>query len=169
MEGLGDLPGGECMSKALGVSNDGTTVVGQSVSSLGYEAFRWTAESGTQPLGDLEDETTVYSEAYAVSPDGSMVIGTAATGMGIEAFVWTEATGMVLMQDFLTNVYGINLRGWFLNDATAFSADGQSVVGHGWNPDGERQVWVAHLPEPGSLAILALTGLSLLLRHKGAR
>src|SRR5262245_36142821 len=39
---LGDLPGGLFLSRASGVSADGSIVVGESVSTSGFEAFRWT-------------------------------------------------------------------------------------------------------------------------------
>ena len=52
---LGDLPGGGFFSQAFGVSADGSTVVGgsNSQSSIGPEAFRWTAGGGMVGLGDL--------------------------------------------------------------------------------------------------------------------
>jgi probable HAF family extracellular repeat protein len=51
--GLGDLPGGDLSSFALGVSADGSVVVGAGNSAAGNEAFRWTAATGMAGLGDL--------------------------------------------------------------------------------------------------------------------
>ena len=39
--GVGDLPGGTTASRAYGVSGDGSTVVGQSHSDVGWEGFVW--------------------------------------------------------------------------------------------------------------------------------
>jgi len=51
---LGDLAGGDFASDALGVSADGSVVVGSSSSALGFsEPFRWTSEGGMVGLGDL--------------------------------------------------------------------------------------------------------------------
>jgi probable HAF family extracellular repeat protein len=50
---LGDLPGGEFHSVAIGVSADGSVIVGPSDSASGYEAFRWTSDGGMVGLGDL--------------------------------------------------------------------------------------------------------------------
>ena len=51
--GIGDLPGGDFLSSARGISADGTVVVGDSHSSSGCEAFRWTEATGIVGLGDL--------------------------------------------------------------------------------------------------------------------
>ena len=58
--GLGDLPGGSFSSHALGISADGSVVVGRGNSSSEtsdpfgtYEAFRWTEAGGMVGLGDL--------------------------------------------------------------------------------------------------------------------
>ncbi|MCA1958668.1 MAG: hypothetical protein LDL14_09095, partial [Nitrospira sp.] len=48
---LGDLPGGSFSSMALGVSADGSVVVGVSRSGSGDEAFRWTEATGHGGLG----------------------------------------------------------------------------------------------------------------------
>ncbi len=52
-QGLGDLPGGSFSSIAYGISEDGSTVVGQGRSGSGNEAFRWTSGMGMLGLGDL--------------------------------------------------------------------------------------------------------------------
>jgi probable HAF family extracellular repeat protein len=44
--GLGDLPGGANYTEAKGMSANGLVVVGDSNSSLGREAFRWTQSGG---------------------------------------------------------------------------------------------------------------------------
>lgn len=52
-QGLGDLTGGAVLSRAYGTSNDGSIVGGESNSSSGLEAFRWTPGGGMVGLGDL--------------------------------------------------------------------------------------------------------------------
>src|SRR5262249_40671602 len=48
--GLGDLPGGRVFSNAIDVSADGLVVVGDSYSSRGREAYRWTPSTGMEGL-----------------------------------------------------------------------------------------------------------------------
>src|SRR5437667_12108532 len=67
---LGDLAGGEFNSFALGVSADGHVVVGQSSSTLGFEAFRWSQPDGMHSLGAAPN-----SAAAAASADGSVIVG----------------------------------------------------------------------------------------------
>ena len=49
---LPDLPGANDFSDALGISLDGSTIVGWSNSLNGFEACRWT-NGGVEPLGDF--------------------------------------------------------------------------------------------------------------------
>ncbi len=51
-QGLGDLAGGAFNSIALGVSADGSIVVGWSSIASGNEAFHWTSGGGMVGLGD---------------------------------------------------------------------------------------------------------------------
>ena len=69
------VPGCAFGTYALGVSADGTTVIG-----LGYadyweteQAFRWTAATGTVGLGWLPGTTS--SQAMAVSGNGQVIAG----------------------------------------------------------------------------------------------
>lgn len=48
--GLGDLPGGEFLSDARGVSADGNTVVGYSLGEHGQQAFIWDEIHGMRDL-----------------------------------------------------------------------------------------------------------------------
>jgi probable HAF family extracellular repeat protein len=73
-QGLGDLPGGTFDSRAHGISADGSTVIGSSMSASGTEAFRWTLGGGMIGLGDLPGGA-FYSDAYGASADGSVVVG----------------------------------------------------------------------------------------------
>lgn len=92
---LGDLPGGDQFSLVSGVSADGTTAVGRSISAppqpngQTFEAFRWTQATGMVGLGDI-DGGAVRSEASAVSADGSLVVGSVQPE---GAARWTIATG----------------------------------------------------------------------------
>ncbi len=70
-QGLGDLPGGSFESRASAISGDGSTVVGQSRSSSGQEAFRWRLASGIVGLGDYPTGG-FSSRAWGVSANGSV-------------------------------------------------------------------------------------------------
>jgi probable HAF family extracellular repeat protein len=98
---------------ALGVSADGSTVVGE---DRGV-AYRWTAVGGVQPLGPLEGVDSTIGTA--VSADGSVVVGYDQNGAG---FRWTAAGGYQPLGRLLPGTYAFNR-------PTATNADGTVVVG----------------------------------------
>jgi probable HAF family extracellular repeat protein len=117
-QGLGGLNGNTAGSNAMGVSDDGTTVIGQASPSPGdIEAFRWTQSTGMVGLGDLPGGMYL-SVANGVSADGSTIVGAGFPGMagGTRAFRWTQATGMVPLNSSISA-------------ATDVSADGSIAVG----------------------------------------
>jgi probable HAF family extracellular repeat protein len=105
-------------SKALGISGNGSVVVGYSDSNPPTgsvrEAFYWTRENGMTGLGDL-DGGEFLSVANGASFDGSVIVGEARSSTGEEAFRWTSETGMS----------GFGSR----SSANDVSADGAVVVG----------------------------------------
>jgi probable HAF family extracellular repeat protein len=189
MEGLGFLDG-LTASQATAVSADGSAVVGVAhkarsdpfmwpQESIGV-AFRWTESDGMVPLEvyweDTPDGRVIVggglSRAQGVSGDGSIIVG--ATRFGdeftdpAEAFIWTEADGMRSLQDFLVAECGLDLTGWTLTDASGISADGLTIVGTGINPDGFDEAWIATVPEPAALLLLAACWAMLLRRRRSA-
>lgn len=142
---LGFLPGGSSLnSKANAISADGSTIVGMSKSSNGFEAFRWTAESGMTGLGDLAGGG-FRSIAYGVSADGSVVVGQsqneetpANVVADSEAFRWTVSGGMQSLGNLPENFSG--------SRANAISDDGSIIVGIANadnDHDGEAFHWTA--------------------------
>jgi len=117
---LGDLPGGLFLSRASGVSADGSVVVGSSVSASSLEAFRWTPGEGMVGLGFLPGFPT--SGASAASANGSVVVGTSLGPSEEEAFRWTAAGGLVGLGVLPGGEGG-------LSSALVVSADGSLVVG----------------------------------------
>lgn len=125
-EGLGDLPGGDTLSWANGMSPDGSVVVGYSSSENGdNEAFRW--EDGTlESLGDLS-EGDFSSSAFNASANGAVVVGVGTSANGIEAFRWEDET---------TEGLGDLTGGGFFSWARGVSANGSVVVGQGFSDGG---------------------------------
>jgi uncharacterized membrane protein len=125
------------------MSPDGATVVGKSASDKGVEAFRWTASSGMQALGDLPGGE-VFSIAFDVSSQG-LVVGTATSDAGLEAFLWDSKHGMRRLKDVLTaaGVASASSRPW---RRRRNSADGRTIAGNGTNPDGKPEGWIARIP-----------------------
>ena len=148
MVGLGDLTGGIFRSVAMGVSADGSVVVGHGYSASGREAFRWTSEGGIVGLGDLAGGS-YHSSANGVSGDGLVVVGFGISASGQEAFIWDAASGMKSMQAFLEGQLGLDLTGWTLKLAFGVSTDGTTIVGYGINPDGFDEAYIAVIPGPG--------------------
>ena len=122
--GLNDPSSGYDGSKGYGVSADGSVVVGSVHFSRHWEAFRWTAAAGMQPLGALPGG--VFSRAQAASADGLTVVGFSNSTESHpldQAFRWTAETGMLAMGDLPGDA--------FASKATAVSADGSVIVGSG--------------------------------------
>ncbi|MEQ8843608.1 MAG: GC-type dockerin domain-anchored protein [Phycisphaerales bacterium] len=125
---LGDLPGGSAFSSASGVSSfdeaggvaGNLVVVGNSQSSNGREAFRWTAGDGLVGLGSLGG-SFFFSNAAAVDATGATVVGGASAPEGILAYRWRVSTGLVSLGDLPG--------GTEESEASATSADGSVVVG----------------------------------------
>ena len=119
---LGLLSGGSFpASYSSGISADGLVVTGQSSSSAGTRAFRWTAAGGLKNLGALPG-FTYYSVGSALSADGAVITGVSygpglATGRG---FHWSAATGMQSLGVLGTGSQSVG---------NAISADGLVIVG----------------------------------------
>ncbi len=166
-EFLGNL-GSDSFANA--VSAEGRVVVGSAYDPLQEHrrAIRWTAKTGVEalpsPEGSLEEEAT------GVSRGGEVILGYYSIGYDRACF-WTDE-GVRDLQDYLVTEAGLDLTGWTLYRAVGVSADGQTLVGVGRDPEGSYEGWVAHLPkatalpEPTTLALVALGGLAALLwRH----
>lgn len=150
---LGTITGGQVggFSEALGVSADGTVVVGMTTldASLNYGPFRWDAISGMQSVG-----LGLHSgEAHAVSADGRVVVGRSDS----RAFRWTFEEGAIDL--------GM-LPGYDSAIARAVSADGSVIVGSVSKqsaPDAEQAFrWTA---ESGMQSLGSLAGSA----HSAAR
>jgi uncharacterized membrane protein len=168
-EFLGNL-GSDSFANA--VSAEGRVVVGSAYDPLQehQRAIRWTAKTGVEalpaPAGSLEEEAT------GVSRGGEVILGYYSIGYDRACF-WTDE-GVRDLQDYLVTEAGLDLTGWTLYRAVAVSADGRTLVGVGRDPEGGYEGWVAHLPkatalpEPATLALMALGGLAALLRRRPA-
>ena len=124
---LGNLPDGSGDSAALGVSDDGTVIVGYGNYSFDdqgvetAEAFRWTRAGGMVGLGDLSGGE-FFSQAHAADADGEVIVGQGTSASGREAFAWTAALGL----------RGLGVIGGANPESGAFdvSGDGHAIVGY---------------------------------------
>ena len=152
LERLGVLPGASLAGgRAWGVNADGTVVVGNSSSSSGTHAFRWTPLSGMEDLGALPGGIR-FATAFATNADGSIVVGKSGSSRVTpvangEAILWTRRDGTRSLMQILEQDYQIDLQGFHLESANAISADGSVIVGTGVNENGTCQGWVVILPK----------------------
>ena len=167
LQELGHLGGGARLGTAYAVSADGSVVAGADFSDHGLEAFRWTEIGGMVGLGDLSGGQ-FFSRAWDLSADGSVAVGLANSDLGEEAFIWDELHGMRRRRDVLEDECGLDLGAWTLAEARGVSADGNTIVGWGYNPVGDTEAWIATIPEPATLSLLAMGGALALLRRRSA-
>src|SRR5450830_1297939 len=144
-----DTPPGYDKSYAYGVSADGSVVVGYGNSSTtgGDEAFRWTSAGGMVGLGHLSNG--FQSRAASVNADGTVVVGDGGDG---SAFRWTASGGMVGLG---------HLSGDASSSASLVSTDGTVVVGYSYGSSyGSNQVfrWTA---TGGMVGLGKLTGIGV--------
>jgi len=168
---LGTLGGAFPLTRAQGVSGDGQVIIGNGYGPNGFEAFRWTEAGGMVGLGQLPVPGGLpwVAASYAnggISYDGSIIVGGSASSENAsDAFIWDEINGMRILKDVLEDEYGLDLTGWNLEEAQGLSDDGRTISGWGYNPLGQREAWVVHIPEPASASLLLL-GLALALRRR---
>lgn len=118
-----DLGAGS-FSLAYAISSDGSVIAGRyrSLTVNGYEAFRWSQNSGIVGMGFLPgDESS--SAAWGVSGDGNTIVGNSGVSSGKQAFRWTKEEGMVGIGDLSG--------GQFSSTAQDASFNGSVIVGQG--------------------------------------
>jgi len=134
--GLGDVPGGTGVSRAYGVSSDGSVIVGKGNAGSSFQAedlgvaMRWTAATGMVSLGFLPGGSDL-SIATGVSADGATIVGFSRTAAGAEAFRWTATDQMVGLGTLApagSPQYSA---------ANGVSADGALIVGQSATPAGD--------------------------------
>jgi uncharacterized membrane protein len=103
------------------------------------------------------------SVAFGLAADGSVVVGSSGSGVAGEAVLWTADNSIQRVSELLTDLgLGAAIEGWSLFDATGVSADGRTIVGYGFNPQGQGEAWIAHVPEPSALVLIIMGGVSAL-------
>lgn len=138
------------------VSGDGKVAVGvaDDPSDNTHHAFRWTESAGYTDLGSL-DPTVYYSRALATNADGSVIVGTSRRSNDYDyPFIWTEATGMLDLQSILISA-GLPADAWQWMKPTGVSADGLTIVGSGTLLGVGSRAWIATIPGPPGVGVLA--------------
>ena len=136
---------------AIGISADGTTIIGTSSGDGQTRAFRWTAGGG---IVDLDPGTTGTTEAFAMSSDGAFVLGR----LNGEPARWDATNGFQRLTD-LPGVAAVLPAGFGGNQLTDISDDGTIIVGYDPSTFGEGFYLEVSPEVPG----LALPGALLLL------
>lgn len=130
IEQLGVLEG-DTNSLALGISSDGSVIVGVSGTAL-FEAegqdraFRWTQIGGMQSLGTLDGAN--WSIAFDTNSNGTVIVGVSGDSLSGTAFRWIEGQGMENL--------GV-LPGYSASEAVAVDASGNVVVGSSTGAGGD--------------------------------
>ena len=132
IEALGDLPGGNFMSRAAAVSADGNVILGVSESDRGQEAFIWTPSGGMQRLGDST------GDLRAMSADGSVIVG--------GGVIWDANNGIRSLFQVIADSGITGFENWSSIGAVGISSDGRTIVGEGTNPQGDQEAWRVVLP-----------------------
>jgi hypothetical protein len=113
-------------------------VVGNSVSALGDEPFRWDSNGGMVGLGILPDGHS--TEARSISADGNVVMGLENTASGgTEPWRWTSGTGIVGMGEN-SSASGVSVIVGGSNSQAFRWTSNEGMAGLGYLEDGMRSL-----------------------------
>jgi uncharacterized membrane protein len=133
---LGDLPGGDFYSRASAVSADGSTVVGDSMSATGFDAFKWTEATGIVRL--VTFGTNGVTDATSVSGDGKIIVGNTYANLNSytdsDPFIYSDVAGFSSLSS--CGCHGSSSK-------ITVSDDGTTVVGSGANGNAFAFRWTA--------------------------
>lgn len=138
-------------------SSDGSVAVGQSfMPPFSLSAFRWTAAGGMEAVGPES------SDCRACNADGTIVGGARITfgTPGLTAWIRIGDAPWVDLQDYLIAEQGLGaqLAGWKLETIQDISADGRTIVGSGFNPEGCEQGFLVRIELPDTNDIADMNG-----------
>lgn len=136
-------------SIAEGISTDDQFILG---TVLNWGAVVWDLHGGYELLLGTGELTT--TRAKSASDDARIVAGWATRGGLSTAVFWDNSREIIAVDEYLS-MRGVDLTGWRLTQVLEVSSDGRVIAGDGFNPDGNREAWVAYIPTPGTALVLA--------------
>jgi uncharacterized membrane protein len=172
-------PDSEEISAFTGISDDGSMGIGYVAikekgggpkSAMAYQF--WDGALTMLHEGDYDgDGIADGSAAYALSTDGSVIGGSITQIANLEtATLWKKGVLGTYTEynvmELLANIGSSGQDGWYLHAVTGVSGDGRTIAGWGTDPLGQTQGWVAHIPAPGSVALIGLAGLVAARRRR---
>ena len=164
-----NLPPGYTEGKAVGVSDDGSVIVGVLSDNAAGPIFRWTAAEGMQLIAANGESPVISSDGNTIAWTGGGKSIAAPDEFRGYAFVWDTEHGSRILQDLLIQD-DVDLSEWRLATVRDISTDGRTFAGYGINTVNYNLAshypvrgWIATLgvvPEPTSAMLLA-SGLAL--------
>jgi uncharacterized membrane protein len=131
--------------EALAVNANGGAIVGTGY-AFGPQAWIWRDGEGVSPIGRNGGDWV----AVDVSDDGRVVVGLVRRGFSSGAFIWGKGSGASSLVTFITNRGAVVPAGWELTVASLISADGNTIYGWGFNPDGLIEMFKVELNAPAA-------------------
>jgi len=141
-------------------NNDTGQVTGISYTTGDAEihAFLWTPEAPNGNSGTMYDLGTLdggLSYGYGINESGDVVGAAYTADNALHAFLYTECNGMVDLNTLVTAQSG-----WELANAVAINDAGQ-ITGWGWIEGQQHAFRLTPVPEPTTIAMLALGGVAV--------
>lgn len=128
-------PSGGFNGEAQAISADGNTIVGGGY-DFGSSAWIWRPEAGVMPL-DSRPNASASFVALDVSDSGKVVVGFVRFNNSTRAVIWKPRQGQgAFLDEFIKRGGAVVPDGWTLSVANVISADGRTIYGWGFNPDG---------------------------------